>query len=91
MWNKQQMEAVDDAGAESTVAKFRDFKVFMDTNHVDDYIAAGDDLNATNLLPIAYADPLVGVPAALLGLVANGKPSQIVIPNDCYLMLLELR
>lgn len=76
MWNKQQMEAVDDAGAESTVAKFRDFKVFMERNHVEDFVAAGEDLNATNLLPIASS-------AAGLFTAAGGEwdPSQIVLPN----------
>jgi hypothetical protein len=77
MWNKQQMEAVDDAGAESTVAKFRDFKVFADTDHVLAFLAAGEDLNATNLLPLS-------LDAAGLPLLTSGgewDPSQIVLPN----------
>jgi len=66
MWNKQQMEAVDDAGAQSAVAKFRDFKVFMDTTHV----AAG---YGSNLMPLDAAgnNPLPG----------EWEPSQIVLPN----------
>ena len=79
MWNKQQMEAVDDAGAESTVAKFRDFKVFMETKHVSDYVAAGEDLNATNLLPFAAGVPGTPNPIATGG---EWQPSQIVIPNE---------
>ncbi len=47
-WNKQQMDAVDEAGAESAVAKFRDFKVFADVGHVTAGVAA-------NLLPVDYA------------------------------------
>lgn len=66
MWNKQQMEAVDDAGAQSAVAKFRDFKVFMDTEHV----SAG---YAGNLLPM---DSLGNNP-----LPGEWEPSQIVLPN----------
>ena len=33
-WNKQQMDAIQDMGAESAVAKFRDFKIHMDATHV---------------------------------------------------------
>ncbi len=81
MWNKQQMEAVDDAGAESTVAKFRDFKVFMEKNHVNDFIAAGEDLNNTNLLPYSFiVDPTA--PAASQFAGGEWQPSQIVIPNE---------
>jgi len=78
MWNKQQMEAVDDAGAESTVAKFRDFKVFMETNHVSQFITNGEDLNLTNLLP--YAIDANAAPVTTTG--GEWDPSQIVIPNE---------
>ncbi|AXQ66538.1 MAG: putative capsid protein [Circoviridae sp.] len=81
MWNKQQMEAVDDAGAQSTVAKFRDFKVFMEVNHVEDFIANGEDLNATNLLPIA-STAVAGTPVPVLSAGGEWQPSQIVIPNE---------
>ena len=50
-WNKQQMDAIDEAGAESAVAKFRDFKVFADVEHV----AAGI---AGNLLPYDSQQPI---------------------------------
>jgi hypothetical protein len=43
-WNKQQMDAIKDAGAESAVARFRDFKVFADVAHVTAGFSA-------NLLP----------------------------------------
>jgi len=66
MWNKQQMEAVEASGAQSAVAKFRDFKVFMDTEHV----SAG---YAGNLLPL---DSLGNNP-----LLGEWEPSQIVLPN----------
>mgnify|MGYP000287453511 CR=1 FL=1 len=65
-WNKQQMEAVEDAGSESAVARFRDFKVHMDVTHV----TAGF---AGNLLP---SDSL-GNPA----IAGEWEASRIVLPN----------
>jgi hypothetical protein len=35
MWIKQQNEMVDEAGAESAVARFRDFKIVMDSTSAD--------------------------------------------------------
>lgn len=67
MWNKQQREAIDEAGAESAVAKFRDFKIFMDTVHVDAGVSA-------NLLP-TYGD---GTGQFIPG---EWQPSEIVVPN----------
>ncbi len=67
MWKKQQDESVDDAGAESAIAKFRDFKIFMDTVHVDAGYAA-------NLLP-TYGDGSATFAAG------EWEPSQIVVPN----------
>lgn len=32
-WNKQQMDAVERSGTQSTVSKYRDFKVFIDVDH----------------------------------------------------------
>jgi len=72
-WNTQQMEAIEEAGAESAVARFRDFKVFADANHVDQYIANGSDLNATNLLPVDGA--------IVTYATGEWQPSEIVIPN----------
>jgi len=68
-WNKQQMEAVDDAGAESAVARFRDFKVFADVQHVTDGIA-------NNLLPFDGSRPI-----ALPFATGEWEASQIVLPN----------
>ena len=76
-WNKQQMEYVEQAGAESGVAAFRDFKVFADTAHVDQYLANGSNLNATNLMPVAVAPTGLGVTAT----GGEWEPSQIVVPN----------
>ncbi len=39
-WKKQQDEAIADGGSQSAVAKWRDFKIHMDTLHVDDGFAA---------------------------------------------------
>jgi hypothetical protein len=47
-WNKQQMDAIEEAGAESALARFRDFKVFADVDHVSAGFAA-------NLLPFAHS------------------------------------
>lgn len=73
-WNKQQMEAVEDSGAESAVARFRDFKVFADVDHVAKYIANGEDLNATNVIP----EDLLSNPYT----PGEWEPSQIVVPNS---------
>ena len=66
MWNTQQMDAVEDAGAESKVARFRDFKIYMDPIHV----TAGF---SGNLLPVDSAGN-----SALLG---EWQQSEIVVPN----------
>ena len=66
-WNKQQMDAIEEAGAESAVARFRDFKVHADVEHV----TAGF---AGNLLPI----DLAGAPYA----AGEWQSSNIVIPNN---------
>ncbi|MDC0008373.1 hypothetical protein OAE12_01565 [bacterium] len=71
-WNKQQMDTIEESGAESAVAAFRDFKIFADANHVDDYRAAGSDLNLVNLMPTDAASFAAG---------GEWEPSQIVIPN----------
>lgn len=65
-WLKQQNEAVDDAGAQSAVARYRDFKIHADNIHA----AAG---SAGNLLPIDIA----GQPV----LQGEWEMSTIVIPN----------
>lgn len=69
-WNKQQMEAIEDSGAESAVAAFRDFKIFADPKHVaDGYVANMQLLDGQ--LPAAQP-------------YANGEwePSIVVLPNS---------
>lgn len=74
-WNRQQMESVEESGAESSVAAFRDFKIFADVEHVSQFKTAGDDLNATNLLPLDGQTP--GQPYG----AGEWEPSLIVVPN----------
>jgi len=69
MWNRQQMAAVDEAGAESKLARFRDFKIHMDPKHVSDGFGA-------NLLPV----DLDGNTA----LVGEWQESEIVVPNASF-------
>jgi hypothetical protein len=68
-WLKQQNDAAKESGTQSTIARFRDYKVLMDSQHVIDYNAAAGDLNATNLIPAGYA-------------TGEWEASQVVIPND---------
>ena len=70
-WKKQQDETLDEADAESTVAKFRDFKIFMDSAHVADYVAA-PDLNQVNAMPRNEVAEFNG---------GEWVPSEIVLPN----------
>ncbi len=65
-WNKQQMDAIDEAGAESAVARFRDFKVHADGTHVQAGFAA-------NLLPIDMAGATYAT--------GEWESSLIVLPN----------
>jgi hypothetical protein len=65
-WNKQQREAIDDAGASSAVAAFRDFKIHADVTHVTS--GFGNNLKPT--------DGLNSV--AVMG---EWEPSLIVLPN----------
>lgn len=68
-WNKQQMDMVDESGAQSAVARFRDFKIYADVQHVTDTFA-------NNLLPYDGAFP----PAPFAP--GEWEASQIVIPNS---------
>lgn len=91
-WKKQQDDTIEEAGAESAVARWRDFKVFMDVEQVVDYIAAGSDLNISNLLPVNF-DQTMNDPIAVPNGAGYGsrytvqyptgewEPSQIVVPN----------
>lgn len=65
-WNRQQMDAVEAAGAESAVARFRDFKVYLDEDH---YAAT----YAANLLP---ADAAGNFP-----ILGEWQASSIILPN----------
>lgn len=71
LWKKQQDEAMDDSNQESIKAKFNDFKIFMDSQHVEDYWDIFD-LYDTNLQPRTAVDTF---------LPGEWQPSQIVIPN----------
>lgn len=75
-WKKQQDIALEEN--ESVRAAFNDFKIFMDTAHVTDYLASvGVSLNTTNMLP-RFGDTSVATNQYLLG---EWDPSLIVIPN----------
>jgi hypothetical protein len=68
-WNKQQMDAIEDAGAQSAVARFRDFKVHADGLHA----LAGF---GNNLLPQDGSLP-VPLPYA----TGEWESSLIILPN----------
>ena len=69
-WLRQQDEAIEEAGLESAVARFRDFKIHMDKTHVDATFAA-------NLLPL---DAQLPIPQPYA--VGEWNNSIVVIPND---------
>jgi hypothetical protein len=71
-WHRQQREALEDGDQESVLARFNDFKVFLDTAHVSAFASASSDLNATNLIPRTAADDFA---------TGEWEPSQIVLPN----------
>jgi len=73
-WNKQQMDAIEDAGAESAVARFRDFKVFADEKHVSNGYSA-------NLLP-GVKDANALTPGWVIASPGEWEASQIVLPNS---------
>ena len=66
MWNKQQLDTAREAGAESALAKFRDFKIHLDVDHV----AAGF---SANLLPADASGNII--------LPGEWEGSKIVLPN----------
>ncbi len=87
-WKRQQDDTIEEAGAESAVARWRDFKVFMDVDHVTQYVAGGSDLNVTNLLPYNFDESIsTGVESGYGPSFANAyptgewQPSEIVVPN----------
>lgn len=66
-WNKQQREAIDDAGAETAVSGFRDFKIHADVTHVT--AGFGANLKPTDS---ATSTPVMG----------EWQESLIVLPNS---------
>lgn len=87
-WKRQQDDTIEDAGAESAIARWRDFKVFMDIGHVNTYIAAGSDLNNANILPLSFDQTLDTGTTAGYGprytvqyATGEWQPSEIVVPN----------
>lgn len=66
-WNRQQREALAAAGGQSAAAKFRDFKIHMDVDHVSAGFAA-------NLMPIDLA--------ANVASPGEWNASEIVLPNS---------
>ncbi len=70
-WLKQQNEAIADSGSESAVAKFRDFKVFMDVVHQTAGVSG-------NLIPYTF-DCVTGAISAYK--TGEWDPSQVVLPN----------
>jgi len=86
MWNRQQKEAIDESGAESAVARFRDFKVFLDAGHWQANNPAGTatqkQLSAVNLGPFETIGPFPSSAIATAAVAAGEwEYSQIVIPN----------
>ena len=69
IWNDQQMETADEAGIESRVARYRDFKIFFDPLHAQSGTGA-------NLIPDGYS----ASPPPTGGY--DWEPSQVVVPND---------
>lgn len=68
-WLKQQNDAIEDAGLESGVARFRDFKIHLDAAHV----------NAT------FAQNLIPVDSSALALpyqTGEWEKSKVVVPNS---------
>ena len=71
LWKRQQDEAVDDAGLESTVARYRDFKVFMNDQHSDIGFSS-------NLLPAGFATANGADPVSAYEWI----DSRVVLPNE---------
>jgi hypothetical protein len=81
LWNNQQQKAIEEAGAESAVARYRDFKIFLDRDMVTASAAVNfiqDDATTplTNqlLLPVDNAYNLINT--------GEWEYSEIEIPNN---------
>lgn len=71
LWLEQQNDTADEAGLESTVARYRDFKIHFDSEHVTAGFAA-------NLLPAGFVTNDGGSTADAY----EWDASNVVIPND---------
>ncbi len=69
-WQRQQRETLEDGTQESVKAKFNDFKIYADGDHLSSGVAG-------NLMPVSID---VGA-AASVALPGEWEPSQLVIPN----------
>lgn len=76
-WRKQQNDALRESDQESIAAKFRDFKIFMDTAMYDDFV------NASGADGSAKYNNTVMLPRTLVNTFKTGEwaPSQVVLPN----------
>lgn len=66
LWNQQQKDAMEESGLESTAAKFRDFKIYMDSDHVTATFGG-------NALPVQ--------PGGATFTPGQWEASEIVVPN----------
>lgn len=74
LWKQQQDDAVDEAGLESTIAKYRDFKVYLNDTHSN--LGSSSNLHPLNIMTLADAqaiDPDVRY---------EWNMSDVVVPND---------
>ncbi len=71
LWKQQQDDTADDAGLESTAARYRDFKIHFDTAHVT--LGFG-----SNLIPSGYFKEDGGATTESY----DWSASEVVIPND---------
>lgn len=78
-WKNQQDAAVEAAGAESVVARFRDFKISMESGHV-----VGTDLSPVNMGAgrVIGPSPTHVVTSGPVAASQEWTASQIAIPND---------
>lgn len=72
-WDRQQKEALDSAGAQSTSAKYRDFKIAANGNHFDNWNLT------TDATPGLVLPPLDAAASAYDG--GEWQPSLVVVPN----------
>jgi len=79
-WLEQQNEAIAESDSQSAVAKFRDFKIHADINHVSK--GFGNNLLPVNMGPGTVSGPFPSA-IAFTGspLTGEWEPSSIVLPN----------